>query len=636
MPRVQSLFIIFLAAVLSLLSEPAQGEKTRGAGALFLSKPVQADNPRIALVIGNGKYGSNTHPDQPFGPLENPPNDARLISGSLRDVGFEVITHLNLDKESMIRAVTDFGQRLKEGGQETVGVFYYAGHGIQVDGQNYMIPVGSNIRSENDIRVKAVKASSVLKEVASAENKMNLFILDACRNKPSTDSKHLPTQGFEKMDAPEGSMVAFATGSGELSQDGPPGGNSPYSKAVAKYISEPGLTVEEVFKKARVRVLAKTNKRQMPREDSSLTSEFYFVPTEIAQVPDKTPKGSKSTERISGTVRVWPLGKEGRFASSNEVEIFFDHDEGIEGPLTVSPDLKGEWQADFAIKANSSTHSQLKVFARWLPEDGPRFDPEREAEIIIFPHPESVDINLYQFKRLSNRFSYFGELAFRKLKKEFPCAKKGEKGPTAVSKCWNKSSNRELLKSAQAQATKALSFYEQAGKFDSKRKNESLLQMAHIENSVSRSCRAFEKLKSIDFDEWKTKPKKLQRVIVYSSDALYNCLRSNSHGGGHLREIRKALRFLIPHFSEESPLTHKKSRERVIGNWLEIFRLVAAQSSDDRMVAKGIWSNGIISQWKEFTKVVDKHFVSITFPEIVDSPPIIEAQLFRIRNKLGY
>jgi hypothetical protein len=632
MPRMQSLFVIFLAAALSLLSEPAQGEKTRGAGALFLPKPVRVDNARIALVIGNGDYGSGAHSKQPFGPLENPPNDARMISGSLRDVGFEVATHFDLDQESMVRAVKEFSLRLKEGGREAVGVFYYAGHGIQVDGQNYMIPVGSDIRSENDIRVKAVKVSSVLKEVASAENKMNLFILDACRNKPSTNDPRLQTQGFEKMDAPAGSMVAFATGSGELSQDGPSGGNSPYSKALAEYISLPGLTVEEVFKNTRVRVMAKTKKRQIPREDSSLTSQFYFVPPEIG---DKA-KPANSTEKLHGTVRVWPLGEKPRYASPEEVEVFFDFDEGVEGPLTVTPDAKGTWLAQFKTTTDSNVTKGVKVFSRWLPEDGPRFDPEKEGESIQFPHTESVGINLYQFERLSNRFRLFGERSYRKIKEKYPCAKRGEEGLTAASKCWNKKKNQEHLHEAQLEAQKAIKFYEQAVEFDSNRKNSAFWQMANIENSVGRSCEAFERLKSIDVEEWKTRLKKRQLVPVYSADALFNCLRTTSRDDGYLKEIRKGLRYLNPYFSEKSPLKDKNLRERLIGNWLEIFRLVTTQSSDDRKVANAIWKNGLISHWMVFTKIVDDHFVGITFPEIVDSPPIIEAQLFRIRNKLGW
>lgn len=644
MSKLQSLIVIILVAALSLLSEPAQGEKTRGVGALFLSKPVQVDNTRIALVIGNGDYGSGTHSEQPFGPLENPPNDARLISGSLRDVGFEVTTHFDLDKESMVRAVKDFSLRLKEEGPNAVGVFYYAGHGIQVDGQNYMIPVGADIRSENDIREKAVRASSVLREVASAENKMNLFILDACRNKPSTNGPRLQTQGFEKMDAPAGSMVAFATGSGELSQDGPAAGNSPYTKALAEFISVPGLTVEEVFKNTRVRVMAKTKKRQIPREDSSLTSDFYFVPLEIggtsktAALRGEKSKPSNSTNKLHGTVRIWPLGEESRYASPEEVEVFFDYDEGVEGPLTVTPDDKGNWQAQFKTTSNSKATNRVKIFSRWLSEEGPRFDPEKEGEEIQFPHPESVDINLYQYERLSNRFRLFGERSYRKIKEKYHCAKRGGEGLTATSKCWNKKENQEHLHTAQLEAQKAIKFYEQAVEFDSSRKNSANWEMANIENSVGRSCGAFDRLKLIDLEEWKTRLKKRQLVPMYSADALFNCLRTTSRDGDYLKEIRKGLRYLRPYFSEKSPLKDKNSRERIIGNWLEIFRLATTQSSDDRKVADAIWSrsNGLRSHWKVFTKIVDEHFVGITFPEIVDSSPIIEAQLSRIRNKLGY
>jgi len=205
-----------------------------------------------------------------------------------------------------------------------------------------------------------------------------------------------------------------------------------------------------------------------------------------------------------------------------------------------------------------------------------------------------------------------------------------------VSKCWDKVNKPERLQQAQAEAQRAIRFYERAVEFNGKRRNDVLWQMAQIETSVARSCGAFEHLKSIKFKEWKTRLKTRQLVPVYSSDALFNCLRTSSREGAYLSEVRKGLRFFHPYFSDTSPIRDKTLRERLIGNWLEIFRLAAKKSSDDRMVANGIWINGLISQWKVFTEAVDNHFVSITFPEIVDSPPIIEAQLFRIRNKLGY
>jgi hypothetical protein len=638
MPSLNSIIFLFFVLALPLFPGSSLAETTRGAGALFLNKTDPVDKERIALVIGNGDYGANSQTKQPFGPLINPTNDARLISGSLREVGFNVTTHLNLDRKGVMRAVAEFGAQLKAAGADAVGVFYYAGHGIQVDGQNYMIPVNSNIKSEGEIRVKAIRASSIIREIAQAGNQMNLFILDACRNKPSDNGPGLKVQGFEKMDAPAGSMVAFATGSGELSQDGPAGGNSPYSKALAEYISKPGLSVEEVFKNTRVRVMAKTNKRQIPREDSSLTSQFYFVPaaTDVALLRGSPSRPHNSTERVFGAVRIYPLGKAPRYATPEEVEVFFDYDDGIEGPLTVTPDVKGNWQAEFRISDKSKSPIGLKVFARWLSEDGPRFDPEKEGEAIQFPHTGSVDINLYQFERLSNRFRHFGERAFRKIKKNYQCASRGDEGPAAVSKCWDKANKPERLQQAHAEAQRAIRFYERAIEFNGERKNDVLWQMAQIETSVARSCGAFERLKSIKFKEWKTRLKTRRLVPVYSSDALFNCLRTSSREGAYFSEIRKGLRYLHPYLSDMSPVKDKNLRERIIGNWLEIFRLVAMKSSDDRMVANGIWKNGLISQWKVFTESVDKHFAGISFPEIVDSPPIIEAQLFRIRNKLGY
>lgn len=222
---------------------------------------------RIALIIGNGSYAS--------APLANPVKDARIVAQALRDVGFDVMEHLDTDKRAMKRAIRDFGERLEDGGTDTVGLFFYAGHGVGVDGRNYLIPIGAKIERERDVDAQAVSADAVLGAMAFAQNRLNFVVLDACRNNPYSRSLRSATRGLARMDAPRGTLIAYATGPGEVAADGA-GSNSPYSAALARAVREPGLPAEQVFKRVRVAVMAETGQTQIPWETSSLTGDFFF------------------------------------------------------------------------------------------------------------------------------------------------------------------------------------------------------------------------------------------------------------------------------------------------------------------------------------------------------------------------
>jgi formylglycine-generating enzyme required for sulfatase activity len=225
--------------------------------------------PRVALVIGNGNYGTG------FSKLPNPPNDARLISKALKDAGFEVTTVLDANKDQMKRAFADFGQRLADKGQDAVGLFYYAGHGVQVGGSNFLIPTGANIAKEADVDMEAVNADWVLQQMEFAGNRMNIIILDACRNNPLPAGKRSAEKGLARMDAPKGSFLAYSTAPGGTAVDGK-GSNSPYSAALAKAIESDRVPLEQLFRNVRVNVMNETGEEQVPWDASSLTGEFYF------------------------------------------------------------------------------------------------------------------------------------------------------------------------------------------------------------------------------------------------------------------------------------------------------------------------------------------------------------------------
>lgn len=237
----------------------------------LVSGPVSAQE-RLALVIGNSNYSA-------IAPLKNPTADAQLIGGTLASVGFDVDVLTDANQTDIKQAIVRFGRDLRAAGPETVGLFYFAGHGIQVSGRNYLIPVDGDFRDEADLDVFAVEAEWVLRQMESVGNATNIVVLDACRNNPFARSFRSSTRGLARMDAPTGSFVAYATAPGDVALDGE-GTNSPYSRALAAAITTPGLPIEQVFKAVRVDVLTETKGLQTPWDSSSLIREFYFLPSE--------------------------------------------------------------------------------------------------------------------------------------------------------------------------------------------------------------------------------------------------------------------------------------------------------------------------------------------------------------------
>jgi len=232
---------------------------------LDLSTDFQKE--RLALVIGNASYTE--------GPLRNPVNDSRLIADTLRKVGFEVLEYENMSQREMKRAIRTFGDKLDGLSEDAVGLVYYSGHGIQADNTNYLIPVDAKISSEADLDIEAVSASSILKQMEFARNGLNIVILDACRNNPYGRSFRSASKGLARMDAPVGSIVAYATSPGNVAYDGS-GNNSPYTKALAEAMLEEGLKIEELLKRVRISVAEDTNNKQIPWESSSLIGDFSF------------------------------------------------------------------------------------------------------------------------------------------------------------------------------------------------------------------------------------------------------------------------------------------------------------------------------------------------------------------------
>ena len=231
-----------------------------------VGKTMQNDR-RLALIIGNGEY-------QFGGTLLNPVNDAISMKVALETLGFEVIKHENLNMIDMHRAIDDFGVKLRNYG---VGLFFYAGHGIQVNGENYLIPVDANLNTENDVLYNCVNTGRLLAKMEDARNNTNIIILDACRDNPfeRSWSRSSRGKGLAFMNAPAGSLIAYATSPGSTASDG--GGiNGLYTAAILKFIDLPNQSILQMFQEVRRYVRDQSKGQQTPWETTSLEGDFFL------------------------------------------------------------------------------------------------------------------------------------------------------------------------------------------------------------------------------------------------------------------------------------------------------------------------------------------------------------------------
>ena len=250
-----------------------------------------APGPRVALVIGNSAYSTT--------PLKNPENDARLIAETLRSLGFQVIERTNVSQKGMRRLFGDFGDALDDAGPDSVGLFYFSGHGVQVRGENFLIPTDATINRERDVKIEAVSANEILNTLSFADNRLNIVILDACRNNPYVGLFKSPGRGLARMDAPRGTLVAYSTAPGTLAKDGE-GLNSPYTAALARAMRSPGVPAEQVFKLVRDSVMDETKGAQVPWEESSLTGADFYFNVNVA-VTVETPEATGLSDTAAAT-----------------------------------------------------------------------------------------------------------------------------------------------------------------------------------------------------------------------------------------------------------------------------------------------------------------------------------------------
>ncbi len=324
---------------------------------------------RTALVIGNADYTIARK-------LANPSNDATDMANSLRAVGFEVVSGTNLNLKQMTDKVREFGDKLKVNGG--VGLFYYAGHGIQVGGRNYLIPVDAAIPREDEVDFNALNLDLVLRKMGTANNGLNIVILDACRNNPFARnwSRGDDEGGLAQISAPTGTFIAYATSPDRTASDGN-GRNGLYTSELLKIIRQPNLKIEETFKEVRKAVSKLSDGKQIPWDSSSLSGDFYFtvngqktavkdspkpeiktpaVQTMDPTVPKKVVGGVVMGKAITKPAPEYPAAaKASRISGRVTVEIIIDETgnvisaKGIEGhPILIESAVKAALQAKFS------------------------------------------------------------------------------------------------------------------------------------------------------------------------------------------------------------------------------------------------------------------------------------------------
>jgi len=296
-----------------------------------------AADQKVALVIGNSAYTD--------APLKNPAHDAIDMASALKNLGFEVTLKTDANQRAMEESIRAFGNKLQSGG---VGLFYYAGHGIQYRGTNYLIPVHADIKTEADVKYRSVDAGYVLAQMETAGNNLNIIILDACRNNPYARSFRSADRGLVKMDNPAGSILAYATAPGSVAADGK-GKNGLYTEKLLKYMQTPGITVERMLKLVRRDVTKASGKKQVPWVASSLIGDFYFVPSRGISVQEKPPKQKTPAlvASIAPTMQEPKIIQDGQYIKY-PTGIVYDSSTGLEwyaGPAQSLPWEKANYWA---------------------------------------------------------------------------------------------------------------------------------------------------------------------------------------------------------------------------------------------------------------------------------------------------
>jgi hypothetical protein len=292
--------------------------------ALLLGAHSASAESRLALVIGQSAYKS-------VPALPNPINDAKAVTQMLTESGFEVSTVSDLSQSQIRDQLSEFAAKVASKGGDSIALVFYAGHGVQIDGENFLLPVDIDPKRESDIAIQAVRLNDVLNTLTSAPSKLRILMLDACRNNPFPEISKSAGGGLAIVDAKIGvpnTFLSFSTSPGAVAEDGR-GDNSPYTTALLAAAKEANIPIEETFKRTRVSVNKATDGRQTPWDSSSLTDDFRFSGTPVAG-----PKLAATKK----TVEEWTRDLKGKpVEEANEVIVADGTDESYEAFAALYP-----------------------------------------------------------------------------------------------------------------------------------------------------------------------------------------------------------------------------------------------------------------------------------------------------------
>ncbi len=414
-------FLGAFAALVHLLSA-LYGEEVLAQPA-SQTRPVQEN--RIALVIGNGAYSE--------APLPNALNDARLVAKSLGDLGFDVDYVEDTSRAKFAQALDRFRLRLQN--NKAVALFYYAGHGLQANRRNYLLPISTeSISDEASVSQVAIDLQIVLRTMEASNRGLNVVILDACRNNPFFGRLKNPAAGFAEVDGPLNTIIAYSTAPGTVSFDGPTGGNSSYTRHLVANFTTPGLAIDRVFRRVRENVVADTNSLQRPWENSSLMVEdFYLVPASSGQKRAESELASEESTAWSQVresnnafeyleyLRRFPKGNFGSaaFKKLNEMLTRLNAPNIVESELesflgVAYAGFDGRPVNEFSAKYLGLPKTQGAIVTKVEPNSIAESAGLQVGDVLLEVNGEPVEANLKMFLELATRFRP-GEIVVGKI-----------------------------------------------------------------------------------------------------------------------------------------------------------------------------------------------------------------------------
>ena len=350
---------------------------------------------RVALVIGNANY--QTAPS-----LANPGNDARSVAQLLNTAGFEVTAATDLTRSDMVKAVDGFISRVADRGPNAVAMIYYAGHGVQLEGENYLLPIDARISKLSDLDGNSLRLVDLMGTLETITSRMRIVVLDACRNNPFPEVDD-SGRGLAIVDAPSGSIVGYSTAPGMVAHDGD-GNHSPYTSAFLNIARQPNLPIEQLFKRVRLEVNNATGGKQTPWESSSLNSDFYFFgDTAMAatRAPDRSPVIQIASDLPSRSMRqAYDYVLSEGSPEYYEEFIRMYPSEPLSDRIRV---LLGNWRQSWAWHRAVLTNTSVgyRSFRDSFPNS-----PYARSALRLQAQPRNVP--LMQFRRLTNPANHLG------------------------------------------------------------------------------------------------------------------------------------------------------------------------------------------------------------------------------------